>query len=275
MATIQLGKIKQVWRGTWSSSPNPAYSVDDLVAYTDGGITSTYIAVSTPGSQVPSSSGSVQSNWNLVAKGVADPIPAQSSSTNGKVLTSDGSSASWGTGFAGTHYLAYSNYHQHGTGVSVNGHGLSNGTADGQRDCIVINDNYYHTVTPAHNDDLFIIKGGSSVYINMVNQGTYGGLGIQSSTATNFSANRNISFSTGQHSWGNGDNGQGDHYEMWEIDQTLKASEMSLTVGTTYYIRIIAQVHSPNSTIYYNNNSGTPNPRSRFFSSLQHLKKVT
>ena len=98
MATIDLGKIKQVWRGTWSNSPNPAYSVDDLVEYTDTGVTSTYIAVSTPGSQVPSSGGSVQSNWNLVAKGVADPIPTQSSSTNGKVLKSDGSSASWGDG---------------------------------------------------------------------------------------------------------------------------------------------------------------------------------
>ena len=98
MATIDLGKIKQVWRGTWSNSPNPAYSVDDLVEYTDTGVTSTYIAVSTPGSQVPSSGGSVQSNWNLVAKGVANPIPAQSSSTNGLVLKSDGTNASWGTG---------------------------------------------------------------------------------------------------------------------------------------------------------------------------------
>ena len=95
MATIQLGKIKQVWRGTWSSSPNPAYSVDDLVEYTDSGVTSTYIAVSTPGSQVPSSGGSVQSNWNLVAKGVADPIPSQSGNS-GKALITDGSSVSWG-----------------------------------------------------------------------------------------------------------------------------------------------------------------------------------
>ena len=94
MATLDLGKIKQVWRGTWSSSPNPAYSVDDLVEYTDGGITSTYIAVSTPGSQVPSSSGSVQSNWNIVAKGVADPIPTQSGQS-GKFLKTDGSSLSF------------------------------------------------------------------------------------------------------------------------------------------------------------------------------------
>ena len=107
MATIQLGKIKQVWRGTWSSSPNPAYSVDDLVAYTDGGITSTYIAVSTPGSQVPSSSGSVQSNWNLVAKGVADPIPSQSGNS-GKFLTTNGSATSWAT-LTGNSPAAYLN----------------------------------------------------------------------------------------------------------------------------------------------------------------------
>ena len=95
MATIDLGKIKLVWRGTWSNSPNPAYSVDDLVEYTDTGVTSTYIAVSTPGSQVPSSSGSVQSNWNLVAKGVVDPIPNQSGNAN-KFLKTDGQSTlSW------------------------------------------------------------------------------------------------------------------------------------------------------------------------------------
>ena len=272
MATLDLGKIKQVWRGTYNNST--AYVVDDLVAYTDSGITSTYICVANSTGNAPSSGGTAHASWNYVAKGVADPIPTQSGQS-GKVLTTNGSAVSWGTGFAGTHYLAYNNWHHHTQGVNVNGNGLNNGQADGERDCIVINNGLYHTVTPAHNDDIFIIKGGSSVYINMTNQGTYGGLGIQSATSTNFANNRNINFCTGQHSWGNGDNGQGDHYEMWEIDQVLTAAELSLTVGTTYYIRIIAQVHSPNSTIYYNNNSGTPNPRSRFFSSLQHLKKVT
>ena len=97
MATIQIGKIKQVWRSTWSSSPNPAYSVDDLVEYTDGGVTSTYIATAVPGSQAPSTGGTVGSNWDLVAKGAADPIPTQNSGTNGKFLTSNGSAVSWGT----------------------------------------------------------------------------------------------------------------------------------------------------------------------------------
>ena len=98
MATIQLGKIKQVWRGTWTASPSPAYSVDDLVAYTDtvGGLqnTSTYIAVSTPGSNAPASGGSIHSAWNLVAQGVPDRLPSQSGNS-GKFLKTDGSALSF------------------------------------------------------------------------------------------------------------------------------------------------------------------------------------
>ena len=100
MATIQLGKIKQVWRGTWTASPSPAYSVDDLVAYTDtvGGLqnTSTYIAVSTPGSNAPASGGSIHSAWNLVAQGVPDRLPDQSGQA-GKFLTTNGSAVSFGS----------------------------------------------------------------------------------------------------------------------------------------------------------------------------------
>ena len=95
MATIQLGKIKQVWRGTYNNST--AYTVDDLVEYTDSGITSTYICVANSTGNAPSSSGTAHASWNYVAKGVADPIPTQSSSTNGKALVSDGTNASWGT----------------------------------------------------------------------------------------------------------------------------------------------------------------------------------
>ena len=99
MATIDLGKIKQVWRGTYNSANS--YSADDLVAYTDGGITSTYIAIAASDNnnqQVPSTSGTATANyWEYVAKGVVNPIPTQSSATNGKALISDGTNASWGT----------------------------------------------------------------------------------------------------------------------------------------------------------------------------------
>ena len=93
MATIQLGKIKQVWRGTWSASPNPAYSIDDLVEYTDGGITSSYIATAVPGSQAPSTGGTVGSAWDLVAKG-GTALPTQTNNA-GKFLKTDGSALSF------------------------------------------------------------------------------------------------------------------------------------------------------------------------------------
>ena len=271
MATIDLGKIKQVWRGTYNNST--AYTVDDLVEFTDGGVTSTYICVANSTGNNPSSGGTPHANWNYVAKGVADPIPSQSGNA-GKVLKTDGSSLSFATAFAGTHYLAYSNYHQHTSAVNANGSGLSNGTDDGQRDCIVINNGLYHTITPAHADDLFIITGATTTYFNSGSSGAYGGLGIQTSTATNFSANRSMVMLAGQHAWGNGNNGMGDPYEVWQLYQMLKASEMSLNVGTTYYVRITAQIHTPNQTIYFNNSSGT-NSKSCFWSTLQHLKKVT
>ena len=92
MATIQLGKIKQVWRGTYNNST--AYTVDDLVEYTDSGITSTYICVTNSTGNAPSSSGTAHASWNYVAKGVTDPIPTQSGNT-GKFLKTDGSSLSF------------------------------------------------------------------------------------------------------------------------------------------------------------------------------------
>ena len=93
MATIDLGKIKQVWRGTYNNST--AYVVDDLVEYTDSGITSTYICVANSTGNAPSSSGTAHASWNYVAKGVVDPIPTQSGNA-GKALITDGSSVSWG-----------------------------------------------------------------------------------------------------------------------------------------------------------------------------------
>ena len=95
MATIDLGKIKQVWRGTYNNST--AYTVDDLVEFTDGGVTSTYICVANSTGNNPSSGGTAHASWNYVAKGVADPIPSQSGNA-GKVLKTDGTNLSFGVG---------------------------------------------------------------------------------------------------------------------------------------------------------------------------------
>ena len=95
MATIDLGKIKQVFRGTYNNST--AYVPDDLVVFTDTGITSTYICTTASTGNNPSSGGTAHANWAYIAKGVTDPIPSQSGNA-GKVLKTDGSSLSFGTG---------------------------------------------------------------------------------------------------------------------------------------------------------------------------------
>ena len=69
MATVDLGKIKQVFRGTYNNST--AYAVDDLVAFTDGSVTSTYICTTASTGNNPSSGGTAHGSWAYVAKGQA------------------------------------------------------------------------------------------------------------------------------------------------------------------------------------------------------------
>ena len=90
MATINLGRIKLVNKGTWSNST--AYAIDDFVQYTDNGVVSTYIAVAASTNQTPSTSGTENSNfWKYLAKGVAVAVG------NNKVVTSDASGNLQGT----------------------------------------------------------------------------------------------------------------------------------------------------------------------------------
>ena len=69
MATIDLGKIKQVFRGTYNNAT--AYAVDDLVVFTDGSVTSTYICTTATTGNNPSSGGTAHGSWAFVAKGQA------------------------------------------------------------------------------------------------------------------------------------------------------------------------------------------------------------
>ena len=69
MATVDLGKIKQVFRGTYDNSAT--YAPDDLVAFTDGTVTSTYICLTATTGNATSSGGTAHANWAYVAKGQA------------------------------------------------------------------------------------------------------------------------------------------------------------------------------------------------------------
>ena len=69
MATIDLGKIKMVYRGVYNAST--AYTVDDVVQFTDSGVTSSYICTTNSTGNNPSSSGTAHGSWSYIAKGTA------------------------------------------------------------------------------------------------------------------------------------------------------------------------------------------------------------
>ena len=67
MATIDLGKVKLVWRWTYNGSFN--YVPDDVVYYVDGSVGSSYICVANSTGNAPSSGGSLHASWHYLAKG--------------------------------------------------------------------------------------------------------------------------------------------------------------------------------------------------------------
>jgi len=86
MATVNLGRIKPVWQGTWDNSTQ--YIADDIVYYNN----SAWVAVATNTNSAPADG---NANWDKMAQG--SDIPTQSGNS-GKVLKTDGSALSWGDG---------------------------------------------------------------------------------------------------------------------------------------------------------------------------------
>ena len=113
MATIDLGKIKFNWRGTYAGGT--AYVPDDVVEYTDGSVTSSYMCVANTTGNAPSSGGTAHASWNFLAKGQA----TSPTTTQGDVIVR-GSSADerLAIGSAGQALL-----------VNSSGNGLEYGTA--------------------------------------------------------------------------------------------------------------------------------------------------
>ena len=171
---------------------------------------------------------------------------------------------------SGTWVLAAHGENTHSTTQTFSGT-LTNGNADGQKNCLVINQGLYMTFTPTATTDLFHMSLGANVHYGNAND--YVGLGVQIATNTSFSSGRNTVFSSGQHAMGNGTD-TGDPYLRFEMSHTRAASEMSMSAGTTYYMRIIGQKHSSN-TAYFANSVGGGDNCGRIHISCMHYKKIT
>jgi len=92
MATIDLGKIAFVNKGTYNNSTT--YEKNDLVQFTDGGLLSTYLYIDSTAQsgQAPSSSGTAGSRWVYFAKGGAAGTDVGTTlTTQGDILYRDGS----------------------------------------------------------------------------------------------------------------------------------------------------------------------------------------
>ena len=115
MATIDLGKIKFNWRGTYAGGT--AYVPDDVVYYMDGSVGSSYMCVANTTGNAPSSGGTPHASWEYLAKGQATSPPT----TQGDVIV---------RGASADERLAIGSA---GQAVKVNssGNGLEYGTAGG------------------------------------------------------------------------------------------------------------------------------------------------
>jgi hypothetical protein len=69
MATIDLGKIKLKWQGTYAGGT--AYVPDDVVYYVDGTVGSSYMCIANTTGNAPSSGGTLHASWEYLAKGQA------------------------------------------------------------------------------------------------------------------------------------------------------------------------------------------------------------
>ena len=85
MATVDLGKLKPVWKGTWAGSTS--YEKDDMV---QEGVNS-YICTTAHTSDASTFSND-SANWDIMATGAA---LASQTGNSGKFLTTDGTDTSW------------------------------------------------------------------------------------------------------------------------------------------------------------------------------------
>ena len=178
MATIDLGKIKQVWRGTYNASFN--YVPDDVVYYVDGSVGSSYICIANTTGNAPSSGGSLHASWNYLAKGQAtsptttqgdlivrgasaDQRLAIGSAGQALKVNSSGNGLEYGTGMDTQRVAgAWVNFNADGTASARDSYNVSSMTDHGQGQQTV-------NFTTACANTNYCVVGGTSTYASGTN----------------------------------------------------------------------------------------------------------
>ena len=225
MATIDLGKVALVWKGTYAAGTT--YESKDVVQFTDSGEVSSYIYVNASGAsgQTPSTGGTVNTTyWNKMAGGTSLSVG------NNKIVTTDAS------GNISSVALGSANK---ALKVNAAGNGLEFGTAGGilqmkkahyynQQDISstgYTNTNLTCTVTPTAADSSFYVHAVMSA--GMMNHDSNAMWNVHDSQlGTNYtnsgqfifpvtherSSDSNTNFGYMSNHWGTGSDGSVDDY---------------------------------------------------------------
>ena len=178
MATIDLGKIKFNWRGTYAGGT--AYVPDDVVYYMDGSVGSSYMCVANTTGNAPSSGGTLHASWEYLAKGQATSptttqgdIIVRGASADGRLaigsagqalkVNSSGNGLEYGTGMDTQRVAgAWVNFNADGTASARDSYNVSSMTDHGQGQQTV-------NFTTACANTNYCVVGGTSTYASGTN----------------------------------------------------------------------------------------------------------
>jgi len=170
MATIDLGKIKLVFRGTYDNSAT--YAPDDVVTFADGSVTSSYICTTATTGNNPSSGGTVHGSWAFLAKGQAtsptttqgDIIVRGASADARLAIGTAGQALKVNASANGLEYGGVGNYSVH----NIQGYSIQRGTnvqyTGGRTDYIDIAQGNYLTFTITSTNDYIIFNWSIETY---------------------------------------------------------------------------------------------------------------
>ena len=282
MATVNLGRVKPVNKGTWSSATT--YAIDDFVQYTDTGVLSTYIAVAASSNETPSTSGTENGTyWKYMSKGTSLAVG------NNKIVVSDGSGNLTGqsigtagqvlkvnSGANGFVFGGSGTYSVHAFDQYANSSSITD-SQTGNPDYIDISGGKTVTFTPTSTDDIIYFSHLCAVQWGNHPQGCDVYLMMKAGSASIGSGDQKLNYS-GQHAVYT--NTLTDNYNV--ISKAFYMPCTGLTVGTTYYVEQAGGKHGANPVQFNVNSSnassvigsGADNLRSHYVSAI-HYKKET
>ena len=255
MATIDLGKIKFNWRGTYAGGT--AYVPDDVVYYVDNSVGSSYMCVANTTGNAPSSGGTPHASWQYLAKGQASSptttqgdIIVRGASTDARLaIGTAGQALKVNSSANGLEYGGVGEYSVH----KIQGYQVNAGTntqyTGGRTDYIDIAQGNYMTFTITSTNDYIVFNWSIETYSANNNHGhvTY----IMYHTTSSISSSSTKLRYPGQHS----------NYGSWYHLRSTSSSWVTGLSAGTYYFELAGASHTNNTNRidfgHSNTNQGT------------------